>query len=119
MAKPVSQLTTRGSAVTVCSFEEMPVTGSPHRRSRSLSLKDREKGLETCEIGEQGGLVVDRLTRQYASRWKTDLRLAPYLKDIKPSRCHIERLLTNSDLGEALARERVLRCRDGTAVEGK
>ena len=43
MAKPVSQLTTRGSAVTARAFLALPVAGSPHRRSWSLSLEDREK----------------------------------------------------------------------------
>ncbi len=32
MAKPVSQITTRGSAVTVRAFQVKPVAGSPHRR---------------------------------------------------------------------------------------
>jgi hypothetical protein len=32
MAKPVGQLTTRGSAVTARAFQAPPVAGSPHRR---------------------------------------------------------------------------------------
>lgn len=40
MAKPVVQLTTRRSAVTVRSFHVLPVAGSLHRRPRSPSLAD-------------------------------------------------------------------------------
>ena len=77
MAKPVSQITTRGSAMTVaCLF----------RRCRSLVVlteghdpclykRTGRSVFEFCEIEGQGGLIVDRETCLYAPGRKVDLRL--------------------------------------------
>jgi hypothetical protein len=58
MAKPVSQLTTRRSASTVCTIAVMPVDGSLHRRPWSLS--HRGQG-EVCLKFVRSGYKVIRL----------------------------------------------------------
>jgi hypothetical protein len=65
MAKPVSQLTTRGSAVTVWAFQArrlLVVLTEGH----DLCLRTGRSASEFCEIEKQGGLVMDRSTRLYA-----------------------------------------------------
>ena len=47
------QLTTRGSAVTVRTFEVLPVAGSPHRRPRSLSSGQGELCLKLVRSGNK------------------------------------------------------------------
>jgi hypothetical protein len=63
MAKPFSQLTTRGSAVTAALLSGWRRLLVVLTEGLDLCpLKDKEKGSEFCEIEEQGGLVVDHRT---------------------------------------------------------
>lgn len=93
------QLTTRGSAAIVFVFQAMPVAGSPHRRPRSLSCRGQgEACLNFVRSREQGALVVEGLTFEYASAAESGLAfVAEGLKH-----------LMNSSRGKVPARERVL-----------
>ncbi len=100
MAKPVSQLTTRGSAATARAFQVVPVAGSPHRRSRSLSLEDREKCtwilwdrdtrwfgcwlLDRLYASAEGGLVITALL--YVVEWERSLRICDELQPRESAR---------------------------------
>ena len=83
MAKPIVQLTTRGSAVTVrlssCSCRSLVVLCE----GRDLCPLDEESWLEACEIGEQGGLsglVVMKLLVPSGSALSTTVRGFTYLE---------------------------------------
>ena len=112
MAKPVCQLTTRGSAVTVRAFQALPVAGSPHRRPRSLSFEDREKCAWT---------LWDRDTRWFG-RWPLDLLVrlraegglvvAALLTSVD-WKWFLSRLMMNSSRGKVPARARILWRWDG------
>jgi hypothetical protein len=67
--------------------------------------------LEFCEIGEQGGLVIDGGTCLYASGRKVDPRLWPYLNESSKGHA-FEFIETNSGRGRAPAREPVPRSWD-------
>lgn len=84
MAKPVSQLTTRGSAVTARAFQAcrlLVVLIEGH----DLRPLDVEKGSEFCEIEKQGALLRSRDSPVRPSGWKADLRLRHCLFNLRGS----------------------------------
>ena len=114
MAKPVSQITTRGSAATARTFQVMPVAGSPHRRPRSLSL--RGQGELLLNFVRSRNKVVRSLIARLACTLQGGRRtcvLRPYLID---SKGNLWISLTNSSRRKAPARERVPRCWDGLGL---